>query len=312
MKGKIVKKIYMVIAVTVLVLLSLGIIANMSARLTAQSFQQKKPSAKNWEDVFAHKQDIELVTLSTGTIVCKRSGVLNLKNPLTSQLKDEEITIPALAHLIRHKKYGDFLIDTGFAKLPAGSRKGDMKGIFVPLIGGKYIQEPNQDIASQLQQKNVKLQGVFFTHLHPDHVAGTPALPDDIQYVYGKNEKYINYKFLFYGDHLKGKKNLYAIDFTTAGSMPFLGQCVDIFGDGSVWAISTPGHSTDHISYLINQNTGPVLLTGDASITKWGFANGVEPGTFSSDIEISKNSLLKLIQFVKAYPQVKVVYGHEF
>ena len=43
-----------------------------------------------------------------------------------------------------------------------------------------------------------------------------------------------------------------------------LGPGVDLFGDGSFWAISVPGHTDDDIAYLINGAT-PVLLTGDAS-----------------------------------------------
>jgi glyoxylase-like metal-dependent hydrolase (beta-lactamase superfamily II) len=43
-----------------------------------------------------------------------------------------------------------------------------------------------------------------------------------------------------------------------------LGPSVDIFGDGSFWAISVPGHTDDDIAYLINGPTA-ILLTGDAS-----------------------------------------------
>ena len=35
---------------------------------------------------------------------------------------------------------------------------------------------------------------------------------------------------------------------------------VDVFGDGSFWAISVPGHTDDDIAYLINGTT-PILLT---------------------------------------------------
>jgi glyoxylase-like metal-dependent hydrolase (beta-lactamase superfamily II) len=51
---------------------------------------------------------------------------------------------------------------------------------------------------------------------------------------------------------------------------------VDVFGDGSFWAISAPGHTDDDIAYLIN-GTAPVLLTGDASHFAWAFNAGVAP-----------------------------------
>jgi glyoxylase-like metal-dependent hydrolase (beta-lactamase superfamily II) len=49
---------------------------------------------------------------------------------------------------------------------------------------------------------------------------------------------------------------------------------VDVFGDGSFWAISVPGHTNDDIAYLINGTT-PILLTGDASHFAWAFKNGM-------------------------------------
>ncbi len=38
----------------------------------------------------------------------------------------------------------------------------------------------------------------------------------------------------------------------------------DVFGDGSVTILATPGHTPGHTSLLVNlKNSGPVLLTGD-------------------------------------------------
>jgi len=39
---------------------------------------------------------------------------------------------------------------------------------------------------------------------------------------------------------------------------------------------------------------GPVLLTGDVCHTRWGWDNGVEPGTFLAEREPSLDSLNKL------------------
>ena len=55
---------------------------------------------------------------------------------------------------------------------------------------------------------------------------------------------------------------------------------------------------------------GPVLLTGDASHTRWGFENGVEPGWHANRPQMQA-SLRQLIAFARAYPRVRVIYGHE-
>ena len=47
-----------------------------------------------------------------------------------------------------------------------------------------------------------------------------------------------------------------------------MGPSGDLLGDGSLWAISTPGHTKGHISYLINGLDGPILLTMDASFIR--------------------------------------------
>ena len=90
-----------------------------------------------------------------------------------------------------------------------------------------------------------------------------------------------------------------------------LGACVDLFGDGSFWAISAPGHTDDDIAYLIN-STKPVLLTGDASHFAWAFQNGVAPrGWDKAGTARGYVSLERLRAFARAYPNVRLIYGHE-
>jgi len=81
----------------------------------------------------------------------------------------------------------------------------------------------------------------------------------------------------------------------------------DVFGDGSFFAILTPGHT----SYLARTTTGPVLLTGDTSHTRWGWENGVEPGTYSYDREQAAASFQKLRAFAAAHPNIEVRVGHQ-
>jgi glyoxylase-like metal-dependent hydrolase (beta-lactamase superfamily II) len=68
-----------------------------------------------------------------------------------------------------------------------------------------------------------------------------------------------------------------------------------------------PGHT----AYLVNTVEGPVLFTGDASHTAWGWTHGVEPGGFSTDQARSRTSLNTLIELVKNHPEIKVQPGHQ-
>ena len=151
---------------------------------------------------------------------------------------------------------------------------------------------------------------MFLSHLHSDHIAGVRELPKDIYYIVGKGEKYIDHKPLIYGDYLKGIEVLYEIDFSKGIKMPILGPCVDIFGDGSFWAIPTPGHTKGHISFLIN-GINSVLLTIDACFIKSGFEKGIGSSDYTDDILMAQASLNNLIKFKRVYNHVEVIYGHE-
>ncbi|WP_257446142.1 MBL fold metallo-hydrolase [Archangium lipolyticum] len=56
---------------------------------------------------------------------------------------------------------------------------------------------------------------------------------------------------------------------------------------------------------------GPVLLTGDASHTRWGWEHDVEPGTFSADIPRSAESFKRLRQLATEHPALDVRFGHQ-
>ena len=53
-------------------------------------------------------------------------------------------------------------------------------------------------------------------------------------------------------EHLAGIVALYEINFTEGIDLPPFGKGVDVFGDGSLWAISSSGHSKGHVMYFIN------------------------------------------------------------
>jgi N-acyl homoserine lactone hydrolase len=91
-----------------------------------------------------------------------------------------------------------------------------------------------------------------------------------------------------------------------------VGDVVDIFGDGSAFAISAPGHTPGSMAYLLRTTKGPVLLTGDTSHTRWGWEHGVEPGTYTADQPTNLKSLLMLKDLVQRHPTIDVRLGHQY
>ena len=95
-------------------------------------------------------------------------------------------------------------------------------------------------------------------------------------------------------EHLAGIDALYEIDFAEGIDLPPLGKAVDIFGDGSLWAVSSSGHSAGHVIFLINGIDEQVLFTGDACNDHYQFEMGIGPGTYSSDLEGGQDVFAKV------------------
>jgi glyoxylase-like metal-dependent hydrolase (beta-lactamase superfamily II) len=157
--------------------------------------------------------------------------------------------------------------------------------------------------------------GVFLTHLHLDHVLGLPDVPGTTPVYVGPGEA--RAKGLLNGftrnttdRALRGHGPLNVWGFRPDPTNTFAGV-LDIFGDGTVWALHVPGHTKGSTAYLARTPRGPVLLVGDACHTNWGWQHHVEPGTFSSDVPRSAESLRSLQAFVRRNPSVSVRLGHQ-
>jgi len=282
-----------------------------------ESFKIKQSERRSWNYIFKNPRPLTLKSFITGHVIIPKIGTINPDHPQAGIIEDELLEVPVLAHWIHHEKLGDYLVDTGLDRSYYDDPHGNMKGLLAKLFikakifVDEYKQAQNQNIGHHINKHGIRLNGVFFTHLHSDHMAGTRELPKNIPYMIGKGEKYHEHYPFFYGSYLKDVKKLYEIDFKEVSAMPPLGKCVDIFGDGSLWAISTPGHTKGHISFLINAKKGPILIAGDVCFIKSNFEKGIGPSSYTEDVEVNQNSLDGIIEFKKIYPQIKVICGHE-
>lgn len=236
------------------------------------------------------------------------NGLLNLNHPKAKAagLINREEGIQIYAYHLQHPKYGDFLIDTGISTRFATDPKSvGVPGWLEPQLKIKTLKM-RRSTEAFLQALQRPLKGVFMTHLHLDHMSGLPAIPTDVPLYTGKGEATEQY-FLYAATN--GTTD------TLLDQRPALrewqGKILDIFGDGSAFALHTPGHTVGSTAYLIRSESGWVLLTGDTCHTAWGWQNNVEPGQFSSDQAANRESLEWLQQLAKRHPQIKVQVGHQ-
>jgi len=140
-----------------------------------------------WTEVFAHPAPISVIQFKTGEMRLDRYP----DNPPNAQ--DRQKPIDVLVYAIRHERYGDMLIDTGFDRsfsdTPPFGNYPFIMHIFLTLMGNNKIsQERGHDLATLLASQNIAPRQVFLTHLHADHTAGIPALSQEIQYVFDARE----------------------------------------------------------------------------------------------------------------------------
>ena len=260
---------------------------------------------------------VELETVTSVDWEVPRSGLLNLDAPRAkaAHLVDGPEPIKVFFHVLRHPQHGMFIVDSGMEnKLRDEPAKAAVRGIVA-----KYMHREKMvfhaTLGDWLAAHPEPLRGVFLTHMHLDHVSGLPDAPPSTAIYVGPNETRSRDSLNgFVAPNIdralagKGPVNEWPYSVGSAG-LP--DGVVDIFGDGSVWAIATPGHTRGATAYLVQTPRGPVLLTGDSCHTRWGWDHDVEPGTFNTDTPGSKVSLAKLRALVARHPGIEVRLGHQ-
>jgi glyoxylase-like metal-dependent hydrolase (beta-lactamase superfamily II) len=247
-----------------------------------------------------------------------RSGLINLDNPVAraAGLTDGPEPIYVAFHAVRHPTRGTFLVDTGIERaLRDDPEHAATSGTVLARFMHLERLHVRTDTAGWIADQKAPVAGVFLTHLHLDHVTGMRDVPAGTPIYVGPGEAtesgVLNVFVRPVVDAaLEGKGALRELSFSPDPSGAFEGV-LDVFGDGTFWALHVPGHTPGSTAFLARTPSGPVLLTGDACHTAWGWEHGVEPGTFSDDRPKSAVSLTRLRRFVARHPGLEVRLGHQ-
>lgn len=269
------------------------------------------------ESVLDRPGPIEIETIVSADWQVPLSGLLNLDAPAArhARLADRSEPIEVYVHVLRHPARGTFLIDTGVARqVLAEPEAFGIHRLMRRLAGldGMRVRQSAEDVAGPLGKD---LQGVFFTHLHIDHILGLPAIPPRVPLYVGREEGTARaFQNLFVRGVtdalLEGKAPLQEWPFS-GDPESALSSVVDIFGDGSAYALNVPGHTPGSTAYVVRTPSGPVLLAGDTCHTRWGWENSVEPGSYTADQALNRRSLLALKGLAERHPTLQVRLGHQ-
>jgi N-acyl homoserine lactone hydrolase len=160
-------------------------------------------------------------------------------------------------YLIHHRQ-GWLLWDTGvtdaIAAMPDGQAPADPRMT--------HWRRP-KTLASQLEALGVKREDIRYvaiSHTHPDHTGNVEQFPQAMLLVQKAEYEWPN--------------PLGVGRFKPEHPVTKLEGDHDVFGDGSLIIISTPGHTPGHQSLLVKlPNTGALVLSGDAVHFKSNWEN---------------------------------------
>ncbi len=231
--------------------------------------------------------------------------------------------LPFLAAVAFHSELGPILVDAPFGH--DGARNmGALYGALLQRITQTF--KPEWSIIPRIEQLGLRaseIEHILMTHLHFDHTGGMKEL-GHARFHVSEPE----WSFASSLTRIKGLINGYAVGdwralraridtFEIPSFYDREDSGRDIFGDGSVFAHSLPGHSPGHTGYRFVMEDGrEIFFMGDAvfnvsQVTESrGF--GWFPNTFGDDPRRATYTLEELRAFHAQRPEVTLLCAHDF
>lgn len=227
---------------------------------------------------------------------------LHLFDSGTLALNGVEVPVPFF--LIRHAE-GTVVVDGGNPLAVARDPRahwGDLADVF------EVHMDEEQHCAEQLARFGVvpeQVTHIVQTHLHIDHTGALGHYPDATVVVHARElEAARAAESPLRTGYVQADYDHPEIRWQTTDSD------LDLFGDGTVRLIETPGHSAGHMSLLLRlDDTGPVLMTADASDNRDQWDGRAHPRALHSREQAAAS--LGRLRTLAEETGALVVFGHD-
>jgi N-acyl homoserine lactone hydrolase len=179
----------------------------------------------------------------------------------------------------------------------------------IPTLIVYHLDKTLTDQLAEIALKPRDIARVAISHTHGDHIGNVGLFPDSailmqraeynwINSPNGPNDN-VNQLMALARELLGTPKNLQLIDGDT-----------DVYGDGSVTLVSTPGHTPGHQSLLVHlKNSGFIVLSGDVVHSEENFEKNIVP-SLNTDKAQSIASMEKIRQMIATY-NAKLFINHD-
>lgn len=266
-------------------------------------------------------QDITVIPTGRGAQHREHRYGSWMPRTLWALLSRSWVEMPINAFLVRHRN-GLVLFDTGLD--PAIKTDPDyihqaIGKILLDRIFQFHISEDDK-MGRQLERRGVDpgdIHTAVISHLHFDHVGGIDDIPQANLVVSQAewaqlSEPHPEHEWLL-REHIEipGAK-WRPIEFEPSADpllSPFAGAH-DLFGDGSMVLLPTPGHTPGSLSMLVrSEGVPPVLLVGDLAYGAGVIRHGQVPGT--GDASLLRQSYTQVCALMDRLPDLIVVPSHD-
>jgi glyoxylase-like metal-dependent hydrolase (beta-lactamase superfamily II) len=229
-----------------------------------------------------------------------------------------KIDIPVPAFIVEHPTAGPLLIDTGMHASVAVQPTANLGPIIGTWAKRNVVMDQSDALPDQLRKRGIDPNSVplvVMTHLHQDHASGVQQFPGATFLVSDNEWEAASNGGLTDGymkNHFDHAFDWRLVDFNAEAVSSFatFGRSLDVFGDGSVRLVSTPGHSRGHMSVILRVGDREIMVASDAAFTRRALTDSVLPYVLVDEHQY-RRSLKEIQLFARETLQALVIPGHD-
>jgi glyoxylase-like metal-dependent hydrolase (beta-lactamase superfamily II) len=170
----------------------------------------------------------------------------------------------------------------------------------IPSLIVYHLDRTLTDQLAEIGLKPRDITRVAISHTHGDHIGNMGLFPNAAVLM-----QQIEYSWIHSpngpNDNVNQLMALARALLGTPNNLQLIDGDVDVFGDGSVTLVSTPGHTPGHQSLLVRlKNSGFIILSGDVVHSEDNFRRNIVPSLNTNKAE-SVASMEKIRQMIATY-----------